>query len=88
MRRCIGAMWSNRPKLKKGVCGAGSFADAISRSVPLRSGTGDTEYLRQLSRNLSAALGEFSADIIIYNAGTDCLEGDPLGLLSLTAAVS
>uniref|UniRef100_A0A9J2P5T8 Histone deacetylase 11 n=1 Tax=Ascaris lumbricoides TaxID=6252 RepID=A0A9J2P5T8_ASCLU len=60
--------------------------NAISRSVPLRSGTGDTEYLRQLSRNLSAALGEFSADIIIYNAGTDCLEGDPLGLLSLTAA--
>ncbi|VDK46768.1 unnamed protein product [Anisakis simplex] len=58
--------------------------NAISRSVPLRSGTGDSEYLHQLSRNLSAALGEFSADIIVYNAGTDCLEGDPLGLLSLT----
>ena len=27
----------------------------------------------------------FKPDFVIYNAGTDCLEGDPLGQLSLSA---
>ncbi|MFH4981807.1 hypothetical protein AB6A40_008516 [Gnathostoma spinigerum] len=57
---------------------------AISRAIPLRSGTSDTEYLHQLHRNLSAALGEFSADILLYNAGTDCLSNDPLGCLNIS----
>jgi hypothetical protein len=36
---------------------------------------------------LSTALGEFNADLIVYNAGTDCLIGDPLGALSITPEV-
>lgn len=39
-------------------------------------------------RNLDSALDEFSPDVIVYNAGTDILEGDPLGNLSITPKVS
>jgi len=38
-------------------------------------------------RNLEQALGEFQADIVVYNAGTDILEGDSLGLLSISEQV-
>ena len=31
-----------------------------------------------------AALGEFEADLIIYNAGTDVLEGDALGRMRVS----
>uniref|UniRef100_A0A0N4U4Q8 Histone deacetylase 11 n=1 Tax=Dracunculus medinensis TaxID=318479 RepID=A0A0N4U4Q8_DRAME len=59
--------------------------EAITRPVPLLIGTSDGEYIQQLLDNLNNALLEFTADIIIYNAGTDCLDGDALGLLSLSA---
>jgi acetoin utilization deacetylase AcuC-like enzyme len=38
-------------------------------------------------RNLEAALREFHPDILVYNAGTDVLEGDSLGLLAISAQV-
>ncbi|TKR61051.1 hypothetical protein L596_028217 [Steinernema carpocapsae] len=59
--------------------------ESMSRSVRLESGTGDGEYLRKLRQELNTALGEFTADLIVYNAGTDSLRGDPLGCLSLSA---
>lgn len=59
----------------------------ISRAVPLMHYTKDQEYLRKLSAELSTALGEFNADLVLYNAGTDCLIGDPLGALSITPEV-
>lgn len=31
------------------------------------------------------AFAEFKPDFVIYNAGTDCMEGDPLGRLQVTA---
>ena len=34
------------------------------------------------------ALREFHPDILVYNAGTDILEGDRIGLLSVSPAVS
>jgi histone deacetylase 11 len=37
---------------------------------------------------LEEALREFHPDILVYNAGTDVLEGDRLGLLSISAQVS
>uniref|UniRef100_A0A0R3S0T2 Histone deacetylase 11 n=1 Tax=Elaeophora elaphi TaxID=1147741 RepID=A0A0R3S0T2_9BILA len=58
---------------------------AIRRSVHLHVGTQDTEYLSLLSSNLEDVLSEFRPDIIVYNAGTDCLRGDPLGLLSISS---
>jgi len=36
---------------------------------------------------LDLALGEFQPDIVVYNAGTDILEGDRLGLLSISEQV-
>ena len=46
----------------------------------MRSGTGDDAYLGLLRRGLDAAFEECQPDIILYNAGTDILAGDPLGL--------
>ncbi|XP_067127820.1 histone deacetylase 11 isoform X1 [Centruroides vittatus] len=59
--------------------------EAITRKVELRPMTEDTEYLEKISIHLEGALNEFTPDIIIYNAGTDILEGDPLGGLSVSA---
>ena len=39
-------------------------------------------------RNVEGALNEFTPDIIVYNAGTDILDGDPLGTLSISPQVS
>ena len=38
--------------------------------------------------HLTAALKDFKADFIIYNAGTDILIGDRLGNLDITAEVN
>ena len=39
-------------------------------------------------RNLPAALDEFDPDVVVYNAGTDILEGDQLGDLDITPQVA
>ena len=39
-------------------------------------------------RHVDGSLNEFTPDIIVYNAGTDILEGDPLGHLNITPNVS
>ena len=33
---------------------------------------------------MTICISEFKPDIIIYNAGTDCMIGDPLGGLNIT----
>ena len=38
-------------------------------------------------RYLDKAFEEFQPDFVIYNAGTDILEGDPLGKLAITPNV-
>lgn len=58
---------------------------AIKRKVELQHFTEDVMYLGLVDRNMDQALNEFTPDIIVYNAGTDILEGDPLGNLSITA---
>jgi histone deacetylase 11 len=58
---------------------------AINKSVPLAPHTKDEQYLSLLQQNLKEAHQEFAADIIIYNAGTDCLVNDPLGALDISA---
>ncbi|XP_071960728.1 histone deacetylase 11-like [Antedon mediterranea] len=57
---------------------------AINRKVELEMFLEDPFYLDQVSRNLEAALKEFTPDVIVYNAGTDILQGDSLGALSIT----
>ncbi|KAL3852141.1 hypothetical protein ACJMK2_015820 [Sinanodonta woodiana] len=57
---------------------------AIKRRVELEHHTKDDVYLNLVATNMEDALKEFQPDIIVYNAGTDILEGDPLGCLSIT----
>ncbi len=52
---------------------------AIDNTVELRCGTQDAQYLSSLERALQQASAAFQPDLILYNAGTDILKGDPLG---------
>lgn len=49
--------------------------------------TDDREYLHKVHKHLEEALVEFTPDILLYNAGTDILDGDPLGCLSISPQV-
>lgn len=44
----------------------------------------DDEYLVEVVEALDKAFREFKPDFVIYNAGTDCMVGDPLGELNLS----
>ncbi|RZB77479.1 histone deacetylase 11, partial [Asbolus verrucosus] len=57
----------------------------INRKVELRHFTEDEEYLKLVATNFDEALEEFIPQLIVYNAGTDVLKGDPLGCLSVTS---
>lgn len=52
--------------------------------MELEWGTEDTEYLQKVQTHVEGALNEFKADIVVYNAGTDILDGDPLGGLAIS----
>ena len=56
----------------------------IDRRVELGFHVRDTVYLTKLKEGLEEVLSNFKFDLIIYNAGTDILEGDPLGNWSIT----
>lgn len=58
--------------------------------VPLQSHCKDGEYMRERERRLPPFLDSVCnarVGLAIYNAGSDVLEGDPLGGLSITAAM-
>ncbi|XP_055617471.1 histone deacetylase 11 [Toxorhynchites rutilus septentrionalis] len=57
---------------------------AIRRPVELKPHTEDKEYLQKLKSNLFRSFDEFRPDFVVYNAGTDVLKGDPLGMLDIT----
>uniref|UniRef100_A0A3Q2T7K5 Histone deacetylase 11 n=1 Tax=Fundulus heteroclitus TaxID=8078 RepID=A0A3Q2T7K5_FUNHE len=57
---------------------------AIKRKVELDWDTEDAEYLQKVELHSEGALNEFHPDILVYNAGTDILDGDPLGGLSIS----
>lgn len=63
------------------------FLGAIKRKVELEWGTEDTEYLQKVHTHVEGALNELKPDIIVYNAGTDILDGDPLGGLAISPQV-
>ncbi len=54
-------------------------------SVPLRPGTGGTTYLAVVHKTVPQALDRFRPGFVVYNAGSDVLETDPLSRLSLNA---
>ncbi|XP_073448513.1 histone deacetylase 11 [Aquarana catesbeiana] len=57
---------------------------AIKRKIELDWGTEDKEYLEKVETHVKGALNEVTPDVIVYNAGTDILDGDPLGGLSIS----
>jgi histone deacetylase 11 len=57
----------------------------IDLGIPLDDLTEDNEYLFKLDQGLTDAFERFDPELIIYNAGTDILIGDPLGSLSISA---
>ncbi|XP_051528834.1 histone deacetylase 11-like isoform X2 [Myxocyprinus asiaticus] len=64
--------------------GDGYAKRAIKRKVELDWGTEDMEYLQKVELHSEGAMNEIRPDIIIYNAGTDILDGDPLGGLAIS----
>jgi histone deacetylase 11 len=60
---------------------------AIQCKIELTNHTDDKVYLRLLHINLEKSLNEFQPDFVVYNAGTDILQGDPLGNLDITPEV-
>uniref|UniRef100_A0A1B6F569 Histone deacetylase 11 n=1 Tax=Cuerna arida TaxID=1464854 RepID=A0A1B6F569_9HEMI len=59
--------------------------EAIRCKVKLQSFIEDREYLASVKKYLDQSLATFHPDILVYNAGTDILEGDSLGLMSVSA---
>ncbi|XP_078488183.1 histone deacetylase 11 isoform X2 [Ciona intestinalis] len=57
----------------------------IKRKVELTSGVDDQTYLPLIKSHLTESIGEFDPQLIVYNAGTDILQGDPLGHLNISA---
>ena len=57
-----------------------------ANNVPLRPRTTSAQYLPLLRTHLASALSSHSPELVVYNAGTDLLEGDPLGGLSIDRA--
>ena len=53
--------------------------------IKLNTRTDDSAYMQKLSSTLPAAIEAFKPELILYNAGTDVLQHDPLGYQSLTA---
>jgi histone deacetylase 11 len=52
----------------------------------VRSGITDTEYLHLLKAELPKAIDTAQPDLVIYNAGTDIYENDPLGAMKISEA--
>ncbi|PWA95127.1 histone deacetylase 2 [Artemisia annua] len=56
----------------------------IDQRVEVPSGTTTEEYLAKLDEALQVAEKAFDPEMVIYNAGTDILDGDPLGRLRIS----
>ncbi|MFH2202924.1 MAG: histone deacetylase [Elusimicrobiota bacterium] len=57
-----------------------------SRDIGLPAGTTDDKYLKLLAAELDPFLEEYAPQLVLYQAGVDCWEGDVLGGLRLTRA--
>ncbi|KAJ8640961.1 hypothetical protein MRB53_017655 [Persea americana] len=56
----------------------------IDQKIELVSGTSTDEYLEKLDEALKVAEHKFDPELVVYNAGTDILDGDPLGRLKVS----
>jgi acetoin utilization deacetylase AcuC-like enzyme len=53
-------------------------------NVPLRAGSGDTDYLNAFSRLVEPAVERFEPELVLVSAGFDAHEADPLGDMRMT----
>ena len=58
--------------------------DAIRKDVDVQGRDSDGSYLNKVHSAMCEAMEEFDPEFIVYNAGTDCLIGDPLGRLGVS----
>lgn len=58
--------------------------EAINQEIHVNYRDNDEKYLKKVKNGINSSLKEFKPDLVIYNAGTDCLEGDPLGNLNVS----
>ena len=58
---------------------------AIDVESQLHDGCTSAQYKEELGLCLRTAFARFSPDIVIHNAGSDILQGDPLGGCALLA---
>lgn len=54
---------------------------AISVDISVAARDDDETYINKLKKVLPEAINTFKPDFLLYNAGTDCLQNDPLGSL-------
>lgn len=57
----------------------------VQYRIPLEWKTEDAEYLEKVKIAIDQAIADHKPQLIMYNAGTDILIGDPLGGMSITA---
>lgn len=57
----------------------------VDVDIHLKHMVDDEYYLAKLSDTLDEAFMRFQPELIIYNAGTDILKGDPLGMLNISS---
>jgi acetoin utilization deacetylase AcuC-like enzyme len=58
--------------------------EGFTLNVPLRAGSGDTEYLRAFREEMVPALDRFRPEFILISAGFDAHHDDPLAGMELT----
>ncbi|XP_044471395.1 histone deacetylase 2-like [Mangifera indica] len=56
----------------------------IDQKVEVVTGTTTDEYLKKLDDALEVAGRMFDPELVVYNAGTDVLDGDPLGEIKIS----
>eukprot|EP00455_Lapot_gusevi_P047795 TRINITY_DN651_c0_g1_i11.p1 TRINITY_DN651_c0_g1~~TRINITY_DN651_c0_g1_i11.p1 ORF type:complete len:134 (-),score=9.14 TRINITY_DN651_c0_g1_i11:161-562(-) len=57
----------------------------IDVNLKFRAGVTDKTYLSTLRERLPTVIDATQPQLIVYNAGTDCLIGDPLGVMDISA---
>ncbi len=58
----------------------------FNMNFPLKTGTGDSEYIRIFEEQIAPVLVEFNPDFVLISAGFDAHEKDPLSTMMVTAS--
>ena len=56
----------------------------IAGDIYIDSDTTDIEFGTYIKREMQHCFESFKPEFVIYNAGTDCMENDPLGRLNIS----